>query len=103
MSDFLLFLAGAVAGSAVTAAILLPRLRARLATVKLLEARHTSALKERQSLQAELAAAQDALEKRSSEMTAETAELRRRMDELADAIMARGPLTGPGVDNRSGP
>ena len=90
MSDVLLFLVGVLGGAVGIAAILLPRLRARRATIQLLEARLASAVKEHQALQTDLAAAQDAIDARSAEVSAETAELRRRMDELADAIMAGG-------------
>ena len=94
MSEFLLFLAGVLAGSAGTAAVLVPRFRARRATVQLLEARLAAGVKEHQSLQAELAAAQNSLNAQGAQVSAENAELRRRMDELADAIMRAGTPSG---------
>ena len=90
MPDLLPLLLGLLAGALATAAILLPRLRAERGAVKLIEDRLASALRERQELQAELDAAQEALATRSSAIDAENEELRRRMDEIADLIMARG-------------
>ena len=90
MSDLLPLLVGFLAGALVTAAILVPRLRAERGATRMIEARLASALRERQDARAELDAAQDALAAGNAAIAAENAELRRRMDEIAELIMARG-------------
>ena len=88
MSDLLLFFAGLLVGGTAAMAATRPALRAARATSRLLEGQLTSAKHERQALQAEFAAAAERADLRSQEIAAENAELRARMDELADRLMS---------------
>ena len=97
MSDLLLLSAGLLAGLVAAVVALLPPLRASRAMARLLESQLTSAKHERQALQAELAAAQEAADLRKREIDAENAELRGRMDELAELLM-RDRTGTPGRD-----
>jgi hypothetical protein len=90
VSDLLLLFVGLLSGALAASAILVPRLRAARGAAELVEQRLASALKDRHELQGHLDAAQSALDTRAAEIAAENAELRRRMDELADLIMERG-------------
>ncbi len=84
-----MLLVGLLAGALAVTAALLPRIRAGKAALTLLEADLTAAREERRALEAELQAAQDAADASRAVIDAENAELRRRMDELADLIMRR--------------
>jgi hypothetical protein len=90
VSDLLLLFVGLLSGALAASAILVPRLRAARGGTVLLEQRLASALQDRHELQAHLDATQSAFDARGTEIAAENAELRRRMDELADLIMERG-------------
>jgi hypothetical protein len=89
VSEILLFLTGFVAGGLLIGAVLVPRLRHTRLTCRMLEGEITTARHERQQLEAELASARYAADARGSEILADNAELRRRMDELADMLLAR--------------
>lgn len=90
MSPVPLFLIGLVTGILVAAAILSARLRAARSALRAREAELAAAREEAERLGGEVEALRRAGEGRSAEILADNADLRRRMDELADAILARG-------------
>ncbi|MGA0598105.1 hypothetical protein [Enterovirga sp. CN4-39] len=101
MFDLLLLTAGLLAGVLATLAFLLPKLRKARATLQVIEAELAAARSERNGLTAELETARRAVEEQDAAIAAENAELRRRMDELADQILAREmppPQAGPTPD-----
>ncbi len=68
--------------------------------VRLLDSQLNGSRHERQALAHELATARDEAAARDSEIAAENAELRRRMDDLADLLMAHNKRSGGSRDLR---
>ncbi|NNM73654.1 hypothetical protein [Enterovirga aerilata] len=95
MPDILLLLTGFLAGAFAAAAALVPKLRQARTTAALLETELSAARRDRGAMEAELQAAHDALDARDREIRIENAELRRRMDELADMIMRQEGAAPP--------
>lgn len=88
MSELLLFVVGLMAGALAATLVLLPRVRASELALELLQSELTSSRHERGELEAELAAARETVGDAST--TDADAELRRKMDEIADLIMHGG-------------
>jgi outer membrane murein-binding lipoprotein Lpp len=99
VSDILLLMAALLAGAIAAGAVLLPRLRQARGMVTLLESQLSGVGHERQALADELAASRDEAAVRDREIAAENAELRRRMDEIADLLMKQDERVGPGPDH----
>ena len=89
VSDVLSFLLGVLTGFVVAAAILSPRLRGARSALRTREAELASARETERRLREEAEALRGGAEDRNAEILADNADLRRRMDELADAILAR--------------
>lgn len=87
MSELLLLLVGLTAGALAASLVLQPRLRAGRTALLLLQAELTASRHERRELEEELTAAREGAPSDRPGMAAENAELRRRMDELADMIL----------------
>jgi outer membrane murein-binding lipoprotein Lpp len=98
VSDILLLMAAFLAGAIAAGAVLLPRLRQVRGMVTLLESQLSGVGHERQALADELAAARDEAAVRDREIAAENAELRRRMDGLADLLMNQDERVGAAPD-----
>lgn len=96
MSDLLLSSASLLAGFILAAALLIGRTRRLRQDLRQRSAELAEAREKLHGLEAELEAAQKAAPHPTAEILADNAELRRRMDELADLLLEQGPSQSGG-------